>query len=926
MRVKNFMACLIFCIGSMQMNAQQWFVKSWAVTPNNGAGCGGNRPLIDPVGSLRTQDNNIVLYGSVGVKGSGTNYCGALTGSQGLAEMILVKNDLNGNNIWSFALGSAEHDEITRVLEVQRDVFIIIGQQGEKGEDAFLTKVKVTNSGGTYQMDANLATYTKPNSYFYDLADLPLVQGNFIPSDPSYLGVGICGKELDDQKKPTGKPFVIRVNLDLDFNNSNSWLNYYKKTEGSENDLVLRSLISVDETAGNSDLIIYDTPGGSDNGTGTNPLSFSTASIALCGEAGGEIYLLKLDMQGNVIDDFGMQSSGAANAECESSFSFNASYDDFVDGTFSELIQLESGDIVAVGNSTGLASAITMLKINLDLDQPNWQSSIRMGGDNAHPTQAIELLKSDLGFMVVSSYYDQSNGKILQFNHFYEDGQFQGFSHDIKDPTGPMKSLYSTAYDYTTDDEPNNWKDLILECDNFIHYPGSGGQGGSFSNEWNEFNFFHVKSGFGLIKTCTEEIGSYEVQKAYCDDLNYFPIVNTITQPNGSFTIEGMSNFIVTNTSANFDIALDCVSDCEDDACVDQVELIQVCKNTSSIQEVLTVPGASAGDYFVWSNGYSGLGTGFSQITIDALGQYSCYVTDANGCLKVYKFIVVFAPDANIQITEHNITCNGQSNADICFTSSINIVQIMTAVTPVGGSPGFGITNIISPTTFGCLNALTTNFNFGVPGNYNIYLYDEFGCVYNYSFTFEEPAILDNITDYCTNDPNGGNDLITFSGVSGGTPDYIVELEDQPITGPSTTYTLCTFGLNSCSFTADPTHTYTFHVTDANGCTASKTLSYVSCTNKKGEDGHDAYIETVNEFDVSVFPNPTNGKLTIYCSAPYNDLLITDISGRQVRHLELSDYLDTYVLDLDDQAQGIYSIRLSHSDGTYSHTPVSVVK
>jgi hypothetical protein len=104
-----------------------------------------------------------------------------------------------------------------------------------------------------------------------------------------------------------------------------------------------------------------------------------------------------------------------------------------------------------------------------------------------------------------------------------------------------------------------------------------------------------------------------------------------------------------------------------------------------------------------------------------------------------------------------------------------------------------------------------------------------------------------------------------------------------------------------------------YHYTDANGCTSSANDSvYVDmCI---GID------EVAAENNFKLYPNPTNGKLTVSTGISAIMLEITDVQGKE--RLVLVNPESVTELDLASFAEGLYFIRLITSSSTFTRPVV----
>ncbi len=213
------------------------------------------------------------------------------------------------------------------------------------------------------------------------------------------------------------------------------------------------------------------------------------------------------------------------------------------------------------------------------------------------------------------------------------------------------------------------------------------------------------------------------------------------------------------------------------------------CHNSSNGNIQASVSGGASNYSYAWSNGNS---TPF--INNLSAGTYTLTVTDINGCTQTAQATITPPAEINAQANVTQITCYGSQNGAIQLNVS-------------GG---------VSPYSYQWSNQSTTSFisNLG-PGVYLVTITDQNLCMGVYSFTITQPAEL------VVNHPQSGT---LCNGATNGFANLIVSGGVQPYnylwsTG-ATTSGLQNIGPGS----------YTYTVTDANGCTSSSTILITGST------------------------------------------------------------------------------------------------
>jgi gliding motility-associated-like protein len=175
-------------------------------------------------------------------------------------------------------------------------------------------------------------------------------------------------------------------------------------------------------------------------------------------------------------------------------------------------------------------------------------------------------------------------------------------------------------------------------------------------------------------------------------------------------------------------------------------------------------------------------------------GTYTVVITDSHGC-QVTKVRTVIPPPAIVPNgSSVNVTCFGFCNGT-------------ATVAPTGGTGAY--TYSWSP------GSQTTPGIIGLcPGNYTCTIHDANNCVATYVTTITQPAAPLAAVPSSTNNPllcNGNCNATATATVSGGTAPYTYSWSPGSQTTPTIT-ALCA-------------GTYTCHVTDANGCIISTTVT-----------------------------------------------------------------------------------------------------
>lgn len=267
--------------------------------------------------------------------------------------------------------------------------------------------------------------------------------------------------------------------------------------------------------------------------------------------------------------------------------------------------------------------------------------------------------------------------------------------------------------------------------------------------------------------------------------------------------------------------------------------------------------GGTPGYTYAWSP------TGGTASTATGLiaGNYSCTITDANGCTLTRSFTLTEPSQVVSTSTQTNNSCFGGSTGSATVSTSGGVPNYTYSWAPIGGT-----------------NATATNLS---AGNYTCTITDANGCNSTLSVTITEPtavaASVSVVNATClvqgsaTVTPSGGNGPYTYlwapSGGTGATENNL---------GPGT-YTVTVTDANNC------TTTQTATITIASNVNATSTSTNVSCFG--GQTGTASVSPTGGTAPYTYSWSPsggTNATATGLAAGTYT-CTITDANGCQVQ-------------------------------------------
>jgi uncharacterized repeat protein (TIGR03803 family) len=192
---------------------------------------------------------------------------------------------------------------------------------------------------------------------------------------------------------------------------------------------------------------------------------------------------------------------------------------------------------------------------------------------------------------------------------------------------------------------------------------------------------------------------------------------------------------------------------------------------------------APVGQYagYSWSNSATSSAT-----TVSSAGTYTVSVTDVNGCTGTGNVSLSLSV-VTANVTTTNITCNGSNNGSAHSAPSGGTSPYTFSWSPTGGS---------SASAAG-LSA----------GTYTIHVTSNSGCTAMASVTITQPTVMSVSTTVTGVSCRGGNTGKATATASGGTSPY--------------TYSWSPGGGSNAIASGLSAGTYTVHVTNINGCTAT---------------------------------------------------------------------------------------------------------
>ncbi|MFK7950069.1 MAG: choice-of-anchor L domain-containing protein [Saprospiraceae bacterium] len=254
-----------------------------------------------------------------------------------------------------------------------------------------------------------------------------------------------------------------------------------------------------------------------------------------------------------------------------------------------------------------------------------------------------------------------------------------------------------------------------------------------------------------------------------------------------------------------------------------------------------------------------------------AVGTYTLTVTDANGCQQVASTSVQQPSSITAVITEQGASCFGGNDGTATVAAS-------------GGTPGYTYIWNTVPQQVG-----TTATNLTGGQSYTVTVTDSLGCMITQNITITQPAEIKLTTTQTNITCNGFTDGTATVLPTGGTPGYTYLWGGNA--NNQTTATANDLGLGSYSVT----------VTDANGCTATISITIIE-------------------------PNPLFmdvGKTDVLCKGDATGTATATFSGGNEPYSPVWSYNNTATNNINNLPAGTYYLTLT--DGNNCQLTDSVI-
>lgn len=269
----------------------------------------------------------------------------------------------------------------------------------------------------------------------------------------------------------------------------------------------------------------------------------------------------------------------------------------------------------------------------------------------------------------------------------------------------------------------------------------------------------------------------------------------------------------------------------------------------------LTVNGGTPNYGYMWSNAAQ-------SPTISGLsaGSYTVTVFDSKNCSTTQSYTVTSPTVIEVSIQKNDVTCFGEQNGNAAISVS-------------GGTPTY---------TYNWSNGATTSsISTLSAGSYQTTVTDANGCQKTATVAVMTPSLL-TLTANTT--PSSGNNGTATAIPQGGTPPYNYVWSD---------------GKMGVNITGLAVGNYSATVTDANGCTATTSLTIATSIG----------INTITtHLGLDIYPNPTNQILTVKGISLINyEISVVDAIGKNIAII-VNKAPHLAELNVGTLADGIYTL------------------
>ncbi len=612
------------CLSGIQLTAQQWFVRDFDISSAI-----NQKPDFRSGGTFVTKaeygntTDGVLVYGTIGYS---QNELTAGDGGHGNSDVVVLFNDLEGNNMWGFTFGTNQNDVVSRVIQ-DTEGFVVITGYTIINDKQHIFLAKVTPGPGMIVEWAKTFGEGVPTDMVNALQDNP--------SDLFTIGYAVCGHATNNRS------FIIYTDLDGNIS-SPRWAHYYQ----AEKPLKFNSIIQEKkrQTLVTTELI--------------TKIDYKySSSIVVAGSIGNDAYVANVPLtNGNITHDLDFSN---VTVNCPA----HNRPDEYV-----SITQEENGDMVLFGSSNTQGSTQNVIHltkfdtdrgINLFWDRSFSKSQASMRGF------PLDVDATAFGYLATFEYSGSSE-------NFFRTVEYD-FDGNIKQY---QKLRNGNSWYFSKESTTASPRDLFpyfdfdMECYRALHITGTEGTVPSPPGGWSVDNIPHARLRLNTT-SCIEEADN-EFSDKFCEDLihfqEYIAVQKESSMPEETF--DPQTSIIIAQENNNY-----CESSCPQSACTTPIELI------SSVSEPAWLIGTPSLFRYDWSQGNE---TDHDLAVYPSIRPDKVYAldeTDGNGCVTTYTFHIDYD---GLRKTSNGLSVEKETADQISFFPNPTS-GILNAVLPVEG-------------------------------------------------------------------------------------------------------------------------------------------------------------------------------------------------------------------------------------------------
>ncbi len=600
MKKKNVICLLLFSgllfLNPLITHAQQWFVRNFdissAITQKPDFRPGGTYVTANQFGTAK----HVLVYGTVGYF---EHELSGADGGHGNADVVVLCNDLDGNNLWALTVGTQNHDVVSRVVEDSQGSIIVTGYTVvDDQKEVFLIKLDKIDVDEFAVDWAHRYGPGVPTDMVNVNADLTFF---------NTVGYAVCGNSGSEA-------FLIYTDMNGSITSSGHWAHYYQ-SNGSLRFNSLVQLKSRNQSANPVPPYVYRN------------------SFIVAGKNSGHGYVAKINWSnGNILNDLDFKDVDAE--ECGST----------VPNEYVSIAQDRDDNLMLFGLAKVSAERIHLTKVSPAFTLIWDQAIFEGGGDKARRGYPLDVNVTAFGYLGIFEY-DGASYRSFKTVEYDLNGNIIRYG-DLVNTTGIGVNWYfSKEWSNPAQRDLLPYVDFEMECGKALHLTGTEGISPNPPSSWSVDNVPHARLRLNT-ESCMER--SFTMSNTFC---NAFDNQNSgLSASKGSpIADEEYDPQLekITPQRNNY-----CQSDCPRSACVNAVVL-----DGQGASDII-LEGDEGFSQYLWFNGATSPDIRV-QIT-NNFNSYSVDQVDANGCITT-KTIHVLSIISGKRNTADNLTAEEES-------------------------------------------------------------------------------------------------------------------------------------------------------------------------------------------------------------------------------------------------------------------------